>query len=244
QDRFDQNDVIRLTFNENMAATADDVGQTFELTDTDGDRFTLICGAAVNCVLGGDLRTLTLTLNTTPTDANAGGNGVLNIPATITAVSGGLDDATGTQLDLAASTDRLVDKAAKACTITGAGMITGTAGDDVICGSPGADRIAGLGGNDTIYALDGDDQVTGGDGNDQVFGGLGSDQLLGGNGDDTLSGDGGGVDRLAGEAGDDNLVVVDGTSNDAAAGGAHVTGDTCTVDPGDAVAQCEQVTTA
>ncbi len=43
------------------------------------------------------------------------------------------------------------------CTISGAGDIAGTAGDDVICGSAGNDRIAGLGGNDIIYGSGGDD---------------------------------------------------------------------------------------
>lgn len=40
----------------------------------------------------------------------------------------------------------------RAATITGAGSITGTGGDDVIVGSSGADSISGGGGNDTICA--------------------------------------------------------------------------------------------
>lgn len=129
-----------------------------------------------------------------------------------------------------------------ACTITAQpGVITsGTAGNDVICGSAGPDRIAGLGGNDIIFGLGGDDQLDGGDGNDVLAGGPGSDQLVGGNGDDSLLGGGGGVDRLAGGAGDDVINTVDGSTDDYAAGGEHVTGDTCVVDAGHLTAQCER----
>ncbi|HWI05338.1 MAG TPA: hypothetical protein VNT52_16155, partial [Acidimicrobiales bacterium] len=49
------------------------------------------------------------------------------------------------------------------CTITGAGDILGTEGDDVICGSEGPDRIFGGGGNDVIFGLGGGDQLSGGD---------------------------------------------------------------------------------
>ncbi|MDP1818875.1 MAG: hypothetical protein Q8K58_03170 [Acidimicrobiales bacterium] len=128
------------------------------------------------------------------------------------------------------------------CTISGAGDILGTAGNDVICGSPGADRIAGLGGDDIIFGLGGNDQITGGDGNDVLLGGDGSDQLVGANGNDRLYGGGGGVDRLSGGPGDDRLSIVDGTSDDFAVGGTHVTGDACHVDPGDATAECESST--
>ena len=107
------------------------------------------------------------------------------------------------------------------CTITGAGDIVGTAGDDVICGSAGPDRISGQGGNDVIFGLGGADQLSGGDGNDRLVGG------------------GGGIDRLAGGAGDDVLITVDGTTDDFAAGGTHVSGDTCIVNAGDATADCE-----
>jgi uncharacterized repeat protein (TIGR01451 family) len=126
-----------------------------------------------------------------------------------------------------------------ACTITGAGDIFGTAGNDVICGSSGIDRISGLGGNDVLFGLGGDDQLNGGDGNDMLFGGDGSDQLAGGNGNDQLYGGGGGIDRLTGGAGDDLLNTVDGGGGDFAVGGDHTTGDTCVVDTGDFTAQCE-----
>jgi len=126
------------------------------------------------------------------------------------------------------------------CTITGAGDVNGTPGNDVICGSAGTDRIAGLGGDDVIFGLGGDDQLIGGDGNDVLLGGDGSDQLVGGNGDDRLYGGGGGVDRLAGGPGDDYLNTVDGSTDDLLVGGEHVTGDTCVGDPGDAKALCEK----
>jgi len=48
-----------------------------------------------------------------------------------------------------------------------------------------------------------------------------------------------GVDRLAGGAGDDVLNTVDGSTDDFAIGGEHVTGDTCTIDAGDATGFCE-----
>ena len=87
------------------------------------------------------------------------------------------------------------------CTVTGAGDIVGTPGDDIICGSPGNDRILGLGGNDTLYGFGGDDQLSGGDGNDTLFGGLGLDSLTGGAGAD-FSSAGPGNDRLVAEAGE------------------------------------------
>ena len=110
-----------------------------------------------------------------------------------------------------------------ACTITGAGDIAGTEGDDVICGSPGPDRISGAGGDDVIFGFGGADLLSGGDGNDRLVGG------------------GGGIDRLSGGAGDDILIITDGTGDDFAAGGPHVTGDICIIDSGDATAGCEAV---
>ncbi|MBL8088720.1 MAG: hypothetical protein KF758_00975 [Anaerolineales bacterium] len=59
--------------------------------------------------------------------------------------------------------------------VTGAGVITGTAGNDLILGSSGADVIDGLGGNDCILAGGGDDTITGGEGNDVCIGGPGDD---------------------------------------------------------------------
>jgi Ca2+-binding RTX toxin-like protein len=61
--------------------------------------------------------------------------------------------------------------------ITGAGTITGTAGNDLILGSSGADSIDGAGGDDCILGGGGDDQITGGDGNDVCLGGPGMDEF-------------------------------------------------------------------
>jgi hemolysin type calcium-binding protein len=80
------------------------------------------------------------------------------------------------------------------CTITGAGNILGTAGNDVICGSPGTDRISALGGNDLIRAGAGDDFIDAGSGNDRIEAGAGNDSVAGGNGVDQAIG-GPGTDR-------------------------------------------------
>lgn len=125
------------------------------------------------------------------------------------------------------------------CTITGAGDITGTPGDDVICGSAGRDRISGLAGNDIIFGFGGDDDISGGTGNDVLHGGDGNDRLAGDGGDDRLLAGAGVTDRLAGGAGDDTLNTVDGFGGDYAAGMEHLRGDTCLVDPGDSVASCD-----
>ncbi len=105
------------------------------------------------------------------------------------------------------------------CTITGAGNIIGTAGDDVICGSAGPDSIFGQGGNDVIYPGGGSDSVIAGDGNDIVFGDHGSDRIFGEAGNDTLFGDqendalsgGPGNDIVSGSEGVDQVGGSDGT---------------------------------
>ena len=102
------------------------------------------------------------------------------------------------------------------CTISGAGDIAGTAGDDVICGSPGNDRILAGGGNDVIYAGAGDDQVDAGPGDDIVFGKQGVDRIFGGDGNDTLFGDQGN-DFMSGDAG--NAIVSGSEDNDQVFGG-------------------------
>ena len=60
------------------------------------------------------------------------------------------------------------------CTVSGAGTITGTTGDDVICGSPSGDTINGGGGDDVVLA-GGGDTLVGGPGDDQLNGGPGVD---------------------------------------------------------------------
>jgi Ca2+-binding RTX toxin-like protein len=124
------------------------------------------------------------------------------------------------------------------CTITGAGDVQGTDGDDIICGSAGPDRIAGNGGNDQILGFGGDDQLIGGEGNDILLGGDGNDQLIGGAGDDQLFG-GLGVDHLFCGTGDDLLNSLDGTGTDNSVGGDHEIGDTCVGDSGDVMMLCE-----
>lgn len=141
------------------------------------------------------------------------------------------------QDELRIITEGTCEPGAVPCTVTGAGDILGTPGDDVICGSPGFDRIAGLGGNDTIFAGGGNDWVDAGPGNDTVFGGAGNDDLAGEDGNDRLYG-GEGVDRLAGGTGDDFLFTANADPGDSVAGGPHVTGDTCRTDAGDAVVEC------
>ena len=59
--------------------------------------------------------------------------------------------------------------------VTGAGVITGTAGNDLILASAGVDIIDGLGGNDCIVGGSGDDVLTGELGNDICLGGPGTD---------------------------------------------------------------------
>lgn len=73
-------------------------------------------------------------------------------------------------------------------TITGAGQINGTDGDDVIVGSHGNDRIRAYVGNDKVCAGGGADRIGGGPGNDEIAGGPGDDDIHSGSGDDVLRG--------------------------------------------------------
>lgn len=88
-------------------------------------------------------------------------------------------------------------------TITGAGRIVGTEGDDVIVGSAGRDRIDGRGGRDFICAEGGRDTVFGGEGDDWIDGGPANDHLDGGAGTDYVGG-GDGDDTCRGGLGDDS----------------------------------------
>lgn len=118
-----------------------------------------------------------------------------------------------------------------ACTITGAGQIFGTAGDDVICGSSGADAIYGLGGNDVIYASGGNDRIAAGAGADIVFAGFGNDIVAGEGDNDTLFGDQG-ADNVNGGAGND--IASGSEESDQVAGGPDT--DECY---GEVVSTCE-----
>jgi Ca2+-binding RTX toxin-like protein len=62
--------------------------------------------------------------------------------------------------------------------VTGAGVITGTEGDDLILGGSSMDVIDGLGGDDCILGGGGDDQITGGSGTDICVGGPGTDTFI------------------------------------------------------------------
>jgi hypothetical protein len=84
-------------------------------------------------------------------------------------------------------------------TLSGAGKLVGTPGDDVILGSDleddidgrgGADRICGLGGDDRIAAKKGAVSIDGGAGNDRIrvkAGAHAGGTVLGGAGDDVIS---------------------------------------------------------
>ena len=115
QDRFDSGDVVRLTFDEDMADGLETSG-VFVLTDADGDTFNLSCGGTASCVLSDDGanvdRVLTLTVNATIADTNGPGDGLLEMPATITTTNAAVADQSGTTLDLPASSDVIVDKEA------------------------------------------------------------------------------------------------------------------------------------
>jgi Ca2+-binding RTX toxin-like protein len=62
--------------------------------------------------------------------------------------------------------------------VRGAGIITGTNGNDLIIGSSGDDTINGLGGDDCIL---------GGGGNDTIDGGTGTNVCIGGSGKNTVN---------------------------------------------------------
>jgi Ca2+-binding RTX toxin-like protein len=135
-------------------------------------------------------------------------------------------------------------------------------GDDTIinhshysCGESEALQY-GEAGNDTYYGSATSSGVfdnghvggcfIGGDGNDTYYGNVQSDYFDGGAGDDTFFGRGSadtaiggdGADVLHGNRGPDTILANDGVSgNDTANGGLGT--DSCTVDPGDIVKNCE-----
>ena len=147
------------------------------------------------------------------------------------------------------------------CTITGTAAddtLVGTTRADVICTKAGQDTAAGLEGNDVIklgqgddtgYGDDGsdvvkgqadDDQVCGNDQNDKLYGGQGDDELGGSNATSCYAGyeneanSGGGTY----ETGNDFLKSKDDVSgNDTVDGGVNT--DTCVIDAGDTVSNCE-----
>ena len=89
-----------------------------------------------------------------------------------------------------------------------------TAGADNLIGTAAADLLDGQGGNDTLTGLDGADTLLGGDGNDSILPGTGADLADGGAGDDTIEGASDSTDDiLLDGAGDDTLILVDGSSS-------------------------------
>jgi len=77
----------------------------------------------------------------------------------------------------------------------------GNARDDLY-GGDDADVLLGRGGNDALY---------GGNGDDVIFGGDGHDWVRGGNGNDTLT-QGAGTGTVSGDAGDDLLILTQGSA--------------------------------
>ena len=153
--------------------------------------------------------------------------------------------------------------AKKDCTISGTAAddsLVGTTRDDVICTKAGSDEAGGLEGNDVIRGGQGDDTFLSGDegsdvvkgqqDDDQVCGNDQNDKLYGGQGDDDLGGPsatsncyvGWNNDASSGsgnyETGNDFLKSRDNVSgNDLVDGGENT--DTCRIDAGDTVYNCE-----
>jgi Ca2+-binding RTX toxin-like protein len=148
-------------------------------------------------------------------------------------------------------------------------FLSGFLGDDTLIGDfdePGVhgnDSMSGGTGNDyvdnntsfTSIQANLQTGVVTGDGNDQltskeIINGSRFDDtltgrsatfnyLMGNEGNDVVNGGGGRVDLLGGGGGDDTLNSQDGDTQDRVDGNDHVTGDTCTVDSGDIVGNCE-----
>ncbi|MCA9137168.1 MAG: hypothetical protein KDB00_10425, partial [Planctomycetales bacterium] len=108
---------------------------------------------------------------------------------------------------------------------SGAGTLSGDAGNDNILGSGQGDTIRGGSGNDELRGRGGDDSISGGSGRDTIHGGTGEDTISGGDDDDTIFGgdhsdtiDGGsGDDEISGEGSGD--VLSGGTGDDTISGG-------------------------
>ena len=150
--------------------------------------------------------------------------------------------------------------AAKDCTITGTAAddsLVGTTRGDVICSKAGSDSVAGREGNDIIRLGQGDDSASADDGSDvvrgqqdddQVCGNDQNDEIYGGQGDDFLGavsqcelgsrGDASPGANNQYETGNDFLKSRDNVSGNDTVGGGENT-DTCRIDAGDTVSNCE-----
>ena len=93
---------------------------------------------------------------------------------------------------------------------------------------------------DGTDTLNGFEQIDGSLFDDILTGDGGAENHLSGlAGNDIINGGGGGYDHINGGYGDDNLNSQDGNTGDYLEGAEHVEGDTCTIDPGEAVHSCE-----
>jgi putative cell wall-binding protein len=122
----DAGDYLQFVFTKPMAATTDDVGQSFTLRDGDGTERTYVCGTEVNCVLqlAGSFdscdttpcvanQVLRVKIVTTPTGGTAGTVPTMAyLSATLTAVSSGWKDGANQALDITNSADVAANNAA------------------------------------------------------------------------------------------------------------------------------------
>ena len=92
---------------------------------------------------------------------------------------------------------------------TGADNLDGGAGDDILYGNGGNDTLDGGTGNDFLFGDAGTDILNGGTGNDTLDGGAGNDTLNGDAGADILRG-GTGVDTIDGGADNDTIHLANG----------------------------------
>jgi hypothetical protein len=165
-----------------------------------------------------------------------------NIPATVSIL----------RTNLGADADSLDPSSINVPTTTRFSFEGGVSGDRAF-GTVNRDVLQGMDGNDELHGAGGDDVLEGGNGDDELFGDGGADELTGGADADELHGSGGadtlvggpGPDTLSGGSDNDTLDAVDGAGGDIVnCGGALGTDtDKATVDPGDAVSNCEIVTT-
>jgi hypothetical protein len=123
------------------------------------------------------------------------------------------------------------------CTKAGQDEAGGLEGNDLIRGGQGDDDfLTGDDGSDVVRAQQDDDEVCGNDQNDKLYGGQGDDNL--GGGDVTSSYRGWNGDASGDENGNDFL-----KSRDHVSGNDYVDGnfdtDTCVIDAGDIVDDCE-----
>lgn len=89
-------------------------------------------------------------------------------------------------------------------TITGSGLLIGSAGNDLITGAAGGDWLLGGAGDDELHGAAGGDWLFGNGGDDCAFGDADQDRIFGNGGQDRMDG-GDDRDLLFGNAGDDTM---------------------------------------